>query len=58
MNLCGSIFSITLGFIYPYALYRKAFYHDRPKKKKLIDLVVLILGIIGGLFGIYSVLAD
>jgi len=25
MNLCGSIFSVTLGFVYPYFLFRKAY---------------------------------
>jgi len=58
MNLLGSVFSVTLGFIFPIAIYHKRFKGNIEVMTYVIDYTVLVLGIVGGISGVYSTIVS
>jgi len=54
MNLLGSVFSVSLGFIFPIAIYHKRFKGSIEIRTYIMDYTVLVLGIVGGISGVYS----
>ncbi|KAL4497104.1 hypothetical protein ABPG72_019424 [Tetrahymena utriculariae] len=58
VNLLGSLFSVTLGFIFPITLYQVFFKGLIPLYTQIINITILTLGIVGGACGVYSTLSS
>jgi len=54
LNLLGSVFSVTLGFIFPITIYHKRFKGSIPPLTYVMNYTVVILGVVGGASGVYS----
>ncbi|KAL4453200.1 hypothetical protein ABPG74_015431 [Tetrahymena malaccensis] len=58
LNLLGSIFSVTLGFVFPITLYQVFFKGKIPLYTQIINFSILTLGIVGGASGVYSTISS
>jgi ABC-type uncharacterized transport system permease subunit len=59
LNLMGCVLSVTLGFYFPYKLHLQTFAEqEKSSIEKGVNLVVLMLGVLGGALGLIYSLED
>ena len=54
LNLMGCIFSVILGFIFPYLLFNAYFKNKVSVKVRVFNTLILSLGVLGGILGIFA----